>query len=110
MREVHHSSNTFLIYFHYCNKGHHPLSVDWSSDSNIALAELDPEQIEFLNQTRKFVDEKSKLAALSCYRNDLLTHQTEQTFHEVRDQRNFEHDYFFISQLYDTAWSPRDTI
>ena len=53
-----------LAYFHYCNKGNHPFSMDWTLSENIALAELDAEQVQFLKDTIRQVNEKGRLGAL----------------------------------------------
>jgi hypothetical protein len=35
---------------------------------------------------------------------------TEATFDEIRAHGRFEHDFFFLSQLYDLQWNPVPTI
>lgn len=44
-----------IYYFHYNNKGSHPFARDWKLAENIEMAELSPEQAQFLVATSKEV-------------------------------------------------------
>jgi phosphatidate phosphatase APP1 len=81
-----------LAYFHYCNKGSHPFAMDWTIERNIKQAELNPEQLQFLTKTTQLVQGKSAL------------------FNHITNSGEFEHDLFFVSQLYDITWQPLRTI
>lgn len=41
---------------------------------------------------------------------DIELLQTDEEFQQIRGQRRFEHDYYFLSQLYVQKWEPLDTI
>jgi hypothetical protein len=47
-----------LAYFHYCNKGGHPFSMDWTRPANVAFAELGPQQVDFIKETVKLIQDK----------------------------------------------------
>ena len=47
-----------LAHFHYCNKGGHPFKKDfWKSKANTNLAELDKEQLAFLDATSEQIED-----------------------------------------------------
>jgi hypothetical protein len=66
--------------------------MDWSSPDQIARAELNAEQVEFMRQSAREIEKKAPL------------------FREIREMRQFEHNYYFISQLYDLHWKPGHTV
>ena len=50
-----------LAFFHYCNKGGHPFAIDfWNSSCHVAMAELDKEQLEFLQKTAEQIRQKGE--------------------------------------------------
>ena len=92
VEELHIGAKILLAYFHYCCKGSYPMSMDWNSPEEIALAEMDDEQVEFMRES------------LFEFKKRVLT------MRNIRDEANFEHELFFLSQLYDVNWKPVDTI
>ncbi len=60
VKELHHGSTILLAYFHYCNKGSHPLLMDWEVSLDIPLADLNTEQVRFMRETSEHVKEKCK--------------------------------------------------
>jgi hypothetical protein len=48
-----------LAYFHYCNKGSHPFSMDWTNKVNITFAQLNPEQVIFMQEMREEIEQRS---------------------------------------------------
>ncbi|PMD45736.1 hypothetical protein L207DRAFT_419813 [Hyaloscypha variabilis F] len=92
IEELHNGSKIMLAYFHYCNKGSHPFAMDWTIERNIRQAELKPEQLEFLVRTTQLVKERAAI------------------FDEVKKKGEFEHDFFFLCQLYDITWQALRTI
>lgn len=50
-----------LAWFHHCNKGSQPFSLDWSDIINLGLAELTPEQADFVQKTAGYVKQRSEL-------------------------------------------------
>ncbi|KAK1832991.1 hypothetical protein QBC39DRAFT_403358 [Podospora conica] len=92
VKELHHGSTILLSYFHYCNKGSHPLLMDWESSPDVHLAGLNEEQREFLKQSSELVKDKAH------------------HFTHIRRNGKFEDPYFFLAQLYDSHWEPVRTI
>ncbi|KAI1131699.1 hypothetical protein F5Y10DRAFT_43917 [Nemania abortiva] len=88
IKELHHGSTILLSYFHYCLKGSYPLLMDWNSSPDSSLAQLTPDQIEFMQKSIIHVANK------------------EDHFKKIRANRDFEDPYFFLSQLFDRSWSP----
>jgi hypothetical protein len=68
--ELHNGAKILLAYFHYCNRGSYPLHMDWTSEDQVALTELKPEQIEFLRETVQEFKKKSK-----CSRTKPILHR-----------------------------------
>ncbi|KAF2473832.1 uncharacterized protein BDR25DRAFT_217243 [Lindgomyces ingoldianus] len=92
VESLHNGAKILLAYFHYCNKGSRPFSMDWSSPDQMARAGLDTEQAEFMRLTANEVQKRTV------------------NFRQIREQGIYEHDYYFISQLYDSDWKPKHTI
>jgi hypothetical protein len=47
-----------IYYFHYCNKGSRPFTREWMTDKNLALAELNPEQADFLKESVVLIENR----------------------------------------------------
>ncbi|KAL2009024.1 hypothetical protein VTN00DRAFT_7218 [Thermoascus crustaceus] len=92
VEELHQGSKILLYYFHYRNKGSWPIAAGWTSRADLSMAELNDEQLKFLGKT---VDCVNRNAAL---------------FKQVKESGVVEHDYYFISQLYDPEWKPSTSL
>ncbi|KNA94500.1 hypothetical protein FOXG_00523 [Fusarium oxysporum f. sp. lycopersici 4287] len=92
VKEYHLGANILLAHFHYCNKGIYPFSEDCKDQDLRTLAGLDEEKIKFVHHT-------SNLARRYALQ-----------WEEIRNKAVYEHDYFFVSQLFETNWQPRTTI
>jgi hypothetical protein len=57
--ELHMGANILLAYFHYCCKGFRPFGLDWKSTETASMAELDSEQIQFVQKTAAYVHKNS---------------------------------------------------
>lgn len=93
VRATHSGAKTILAHFHYCCKGQQPFhpDFDWATPQIRKMAQLDSEQIMFMEKIKERVNQK-----VSLFQAISLTDQYEDT-------------YWFTSQLFDTDWSPRDT-
>lgn len=49
-----------LAHFHYANKGSHPFAMDWTNPGKMSFAKLDAEQIDFIRETIREVELRSK--------------------------------------------------
>ena len=47
-----------LAYFHYCNKGSHPFTIDWANQTNLTFAHLDAEQAKFMQKTKAEIEQR----------------------------------------------------
>lgn len=65
MEELHTGAKTMIYYFHYCNKGSHPFTQSWMTEKNLALAQLNTEQAEFLKESSKLINERCMCAFCS---------------------------------------------
>ncbi|KAK3349278.1 hypothetical protein B0T25DRAFT_569930 [Lasiosphaeria hispida] len=88
MEELHNGAKILLAYFHHCNKGSYPFTMDWSSPDQMVLDEFTPEQIHFM---REMSAELEKHAG---------------TFRTIRKSRRVEHEYYFLLQMYVIPWKP----
>jgi len=88
IEELHTGAKILLAYFHHCNKGNHPFSMDWESPDQMTLDEFTPEQVEFMRELSAELEEKAE------------------TFKSIRRARHAEHEYYFLSQMYEHAWKP----
>ncbi|KAL4953331.1 hypothetical protein BDW69DRAFT_194945 [Aspergillus filifer] len=87
---------TMLAHFHYLNKGVLPFHLtydDKSLRSLAAAADLDSEELEFVKRTSEFVNHPDRVARMA----------------EVRANREYGDDMYWISQLYDSEWRPGPT-
>ena len=100
-----------IYYYHYNNKGSHPFAKDWTSEENIAMAELNEEQAGFLVETAHEIMRRSKRSyELPLVILLVLTSIIESEFKDIRQNEDFEHDFYFVAQLYDMDWKPSFTI
>jgi hypothetical protein len=111
-----------LAYFHYCNKGVFPFSEDCKDQDLRNLAELDDTAVQFVRYTRKYALEHSEwilspsprpLAVCMCtMRGDEgaltgILRLAENQWQELWDGKEYENDYYFVSQLFEQNWHPR---
>ncbi|KAI0136535.1 hypothetical protein BJ170DRAFT_15910 [Xylariales sp. AK1849] len=89
VREYQLGANILLAYFHYCNKGIFPFSVECKVQDLSTLAKLDGKKILYVSRTRAIVEEQKM------------------HWQKIRHSNNYEHDFYFISQLYEENWQPQ---
>ncbi|KAK6079123.1 tetratricopeptide repeat domain containing protein [Seiridium cupressi] len=82
-------ANILLAYFHYCNKGIYPFSMECSDQDLSTLAKLDPAKVKFVQGTRAIIHEQRK------------------HWQKVRESNGYENDMYFISQLFEEKWEPQ---
>ncbi|KAH9883308.1 hypothetical protein F4778DRAFT_802686 [Xylariomycetidae sp. FL2044] len=93
IRALHSSAKTILAHFHYVCKGQRPFSTDfdWNSPEMKRMAQVDDEQIHFLKQYQSLVRQKAALLQATSLTD------------------NYEEEYWFIAQMFDPEWVPRET-
>ncbi|GAB1310078.1 Tetratricopeptide repeat domain containing protein [Madurella fahalii] len=89
VKEYNLGANTLLAYFHYCNKAVYPFAAECKDQDLRALAELDEEAISFVHFIRQFAAE----------------HKKEWEGLWLGDA--YEHEYYYVSQLFEHGWQPR---
>ncbi|KFA73353.1 hypothetical protein S40288_03882 [Stachybotrys chartarum IBT 40288] len=92
VKEYHNGANILLAYYHYCNKGALPFSSECSDQTLRNLAQLNQDQIRFVHYTRKMV----------------AAHK--QHWQELQEAHAYEDDLFYISELYEKDWLPRNMV
>ncbi|EKJ75419.1 hypothetical protein FPSE_04438 [Fusarium pseudograminearum CS3096] len=92
VKEYHLGANILLAHFHYCNKGIYPFSEGCKDQDLRTLAGLDEEKIKFVRDT------------------STMARKYETPWGKLREAAVYEHDYFFVSQLFETNWQPRTMI
>ncbi|KAF1815431.1 hypothetical protein P152DRAFT_495611 [Eremomyces bilateralis CBS 781.70] len=88
----HHSAMVILAHYHYCNGSMDPLALDLKNRHRTRLATLNAEEAEFLLQTRDLVKAR------------------EDDFAYIRDNDLADHEFYYVSQMFEKDWKPRDTV
>ena len=117
-------ANVLLAYWHYCNKNIYPFSKQCKDSEFQQLATLDENMMQFVYKTREIIQKKGKLARRShhghaavAFRLGKANAVRTNTFDEIaseweqlRHGLNSEDDYYFVSQLYEENWKPREKL
>ncbi|KAG7290159.1 hypothetical protein NEMBOFW57_000156 [Staphylotrichum longicolle] len=90
--ERHHSANVFLSHFHYRTESCNPFKQDWKRRHMTPFSYMSVDDIQFLERTKVLLKE----------REDIIKTNTENDL--------YEHELYFISQMFQENWQPRDTI
>ncbi|KAH8675648.1 hypothetical protein BX600DRAFT_179924 [Xylariales sp. PMI_506] len=89
VKEYQLGANILLGYFHYCNKGVYPFSMECKDQDLKSLANLDDTKLKFVHRVRKIIDEQKD------------------NWQEIRRNSDYEHDFYFTSQLFEQNWMPQ---
>jgi hypothetical protein len=111
-------ANIILAHFHYCNKGIMPFSEECEDQDLRTLAHLDEDKIMFVRATRAHIERHSEspipphsptdqIPGLALILGLLVT---EKDWEDIRARKEYEEDYFFVSQLFEEKWQPRTTV
>ncbi|KAI3570592.1 hypothetical protein IWW34DRAFT_349276 [Fusarium oxysporum f. sp. albedinis] len=89
---IHSGAKTILAYFHYACKGQRPFSLEhnWSKDEAKNMAHLDEDQIAFVKKCRHLTQNNVYLQ-------------------RVRDGHDYEEKYWFVGQIFEDNWVPKET-
>ncbi|EPS36610.1 hypothetical protein H072_9850 [Dactylellina haptotyla CBS 200.50] len=93
IRAIHSAAKTILTYFHYCCKGQHPFQpdFDWKSEQTRNMAGLDREQVAFMETLTANIRRRAE------------------ALQEISGTDKYEDSYWFISQLFEENWAPKQT-
>ncbi|AEO53179.1 hypothetical protein MYCTH_2294181 [Thermothelomyces thermophilus ATCC 42464] len=89
VKEYNLGANTLLAYFHYCNKAIYPFSRECKDQDLQTLAELDDEALAFVHFVRESVAKKKE------------------EWEKLWAHDEYEHEYYYVSQLFEHNWQPR---
>lgn len=105
VEELHLGANILLAYFHYCCKGCRPFDLGWDAAQTTSMAELDHEQINFVQRTAGYVHSNG-ITPLPYFSDRLLTALKVSKFRDVKEKCVYEDEHYYIAQLYDQDWAP----
>jgi len=91
--ERHHSANVYLSHYHYCTSAHNPFASinNWDKRETTHFADMSPAEFHFLRRTAKMLEER------------------EDRIEDVNKFKLYEDDLYFVAQMHEKNWSPRDT-
>ncbi|KAK5662535.1 hypothetical protein OQA88_8447 [Cercophora sp. LCS_1] len=92
IQDRHHSANVFLSHYHYRTESCNPFKMDWKRRHATPFANMSTQDVIFLQKTQKLLEEKDRAESIR------MAHE-----HEL-----YENDLYFISQMYEENWTPRD--
>ncbi|KAK4205206.1 hypothetical protein QBC40DRAFT_162947 [Triangularia verruculosa] len=99
VKEYEMGANTLLAYFHYCNKGIYPFSAECRDADLRSLAELDDEAIALVHYTRQHaMEHKARWEDMWKCEGDW----------KDREMKRYENEYYYVSQLFEPNWQPRN--
>ncbi|KAN0095460.1 hypothetical protein V8E51_016171 [Hyaloscypha variabilis] len=90
--ERHHAANVFLAHYHYCTKPCNPFLQDWKRRQTTPFAEMTTDEIDFILRTSDMVKDK------------------QDKFRRNWEHELYEDDFYFVSQMFEDEWMPRDTV
>ncbi|KXX82675.1 Cutinase transcription factor 1 beta [Madurella mycetomatis] len=89
--ERHHSANVFLSHYHYRTESCNPFKQDWKRRHATPFAHMSVDDIQFLERTKVLLKEKEPIIKTN------------------KEHDLYEHELYFISQMFEENWQPRDT-
>ncbi|KAK1751523.1 cutinase transcription factor 1 beta [Echria macrotheca] len=92
VQERQNSANVFLSHYHYRTEGCNPFKMDWKRRHATPFADMSTYDVIFLQKTQKLLEEKSRAESIRMARENEL----------------YENELYFISQMYEENWQPRD--
>ncbi|KAK0736477.1 hypothetical protein B0T21DRAFT_288897 [Apiosordaria backusii] len=92
IEERHHSANVFLSHYHYRTESFNPFKQDWKRRHATPFAHMSVDEIQFLERTKALMKERESII------------KTNNEF-DI-----YEHELYFISQIFEENWQPRDTV
>ncbi|KAL2271980.1 hypothetical protein VTJ83DRAFT_1351 [Remersonia thermophila] len=90
--EHHQSANVILHHYHYRTESCNPFKQDWTQRHRTPFANMSPEDIMFLERTKE------------------LLAQRESIIKKNKEIKLYEHELYFVAQMFEQGWSPRDTV
>ncbi|KAK4446912.1 cutinase transcription factor 1 beta [Podospora aff. communis PSN243] len=92
IQERHHTANVFLSHYHYRTESANPFVQDWRKRHATPFSHMSVDEIHFLEKTKRMVKEREQIIKTNN-ENDL-----------------YEHELYFVAQMFEQNWQPRDTV
>jgi hypothetical protein len=92
IQERHHAANVFLSHYHYRTESANPFKQDWRRRHATPFSHMTVDEIHFLERTKLLVKERELL------------------FKTNKDQTLYEHEMYFVAQMFEENWQPRETV
>jgi hypothetical protein len=89
--DQHHSANVFLSHYHYRTESSNPFKQDWKRRHQTPFSYMSVDDIQFLERTKVLLEEREDVVKTN------------------RDNDLYEHELYFLSQMFEDNWQPRDT-
>lgn len=89
--ELHRGANVLLCYYHHCTKPCSPFTMDWKRRHETPFADATAEEIHFLLKSKEMIQERINM------------------FRRTGKHHLYEDDHYFVSQMFENDWQPRDT-
>jgi len=90
--ELHHGATVFLCYYHYCTKPCNPFTLDWKRRHTSSFSEMPMADVHFLLKSKEMIQERADM------------------FRRTREANLYEDELYFVSQMFEDDWQPRDTV
>ena len=110
IQERHHSANVFLSHYHYRTQPCDPFKLDWRRRQATPFADMTPTEIQFLMRTKELVEQRS--TSVNIWKKCGMTDPSHigDRFRTAKEISLYEDDIYFISQMYEDGWQPRDSV
>jgi len=90
--ERHHSANVFLSHYHYRTESSNPFKQDWKRRHMTPFSYMSVDDIQFLERTKVLLKEREDVIKIN------------------REMDLYEHELYFVSQMFEESWQPKETI
>jgi len=89
---LHEGANVFLCHYHYCTEPCNPFTMDWKRRHVTRFADIPIGDIHFLLESRDMIRKRADM------------------FRRTREENIYEDDLYFVAQMFEKDWQPRDTV
>lgn len=92
IQERHHGANVFLSHYHYRTESANPFNQDWKRRHSTPFSHMSVDEIHFLERTKAMLKEREAVIQVN------------------KETELYEHELYFIAQMFEETWQPRDTV
>jgi hypothetical protein len=109
IQERHHAANVFLSHYHYRTQPCDPFKLDWQKRHRTPFADMTTNEIHFLMRTKELVEQSGEFLDKSFISNKAYKF-AETRFRNTRKSTMYEDEIYFVSQMFEENWQPRDSV